>query len=50
MNLLKNKNFYKFLLPSLLGIFLFVTPIRQNGELTIPIAVAAHTLLDLIAP
>lgn len=50
MNLLKNKNFYKFLLPSLLGIFLFVTPIHQNGELTIPIAVAAHTLLDLIAP
>lgn len=50
MNLLKNKNFYKFLLPSLFGIFLFVTPIRHNGELTIPIAVAAHTLLDLIAP
>ena len=41
MHLLKDKRFYKFLLPSLAGAFLFVTPISQNGQLTIPIAVAA---------
>ena len=49
MNILKDKRFYKFLLPSLVGIFLFVTPVNQNGNLTIPIAVLANKLLDLIA-
>ena len=48
MNLLKNKQFYKFLFPSLIGMFLFVTPISQNGNLTIPIAVAANALLDFM--
>ncbi len=46
MKLLHNKKFYKFLLPSLVGAFLFVTPINQDGSLTIPIAVAANALLD----
>jgi len=46
MKLLKNKRFYKFLIPSLIGMFLFVTPINQDGNLTIPIAVAANALLD----
>lgn len=48
MKLLKNKNFYKFLIPSLIGIILFVLPIKQDGQFTIPIAVMAHGLLDLI--
>jgi len=48
MNILKDKRFYKFLLPSLVGIFLFVTPVNQNGNLTIPIAVLANKLLDLM--
>ena len=48
MNLLKQKNFYKFLIPSLIGAFLFVTPINQNGNLTIPVAVAANTLLEFM--
>ena len=48
MKLLKDKRFYKFLIPSLIGAFLFVTPINQNGNLTIPIAVAANGLLDLM--
>ena len=28
----------KFLIPSLIGIFLFMLPIKINGEFTIPIA------------
>ena len=46
MNLLKDKRFYRFLIPSLIGAFLFVTPINRDGSLTIPIAVAANVLLD----
>ena len=48
MNILKDKRFYKFLLPSLVGVFLFVTPINQDGNLTIPIAVLANLILDLM--
>ena len=48
MKLLHDKRFYRFLLPSLVGMFLFVTPIMQDGNLTIPIAVAANGLLDLM--
>lgn len=48
MKLLKNKNFYKFLIPSLIGMFLFVTPVQSDGNLTIPIAVIANALLDLM--
>ena len=46
--MLKEKRFYQFLIPSLLGAFLFVTPIWQNGNLTIPVAVAANKLLSLM--
>ena len=46
--MLKDKRFYKFLFPSLIGGFLFVTPINRGGSLTIPIAVAANALLDLM--
>ena len=31
MKLLKDSNFYKFLIPSLIGAFLFVIPISQGG-------------------
>ncbi len=48
MKLLKDKTFYKFLIPSLIGLFLFVTPIRSDGNLTIPIAVIANALLSLM--
>ncbi|MBQ8604182.1 MAG: YjiH family protein [Oscillospiraceae bacterium] len=48
MNILKEKRFYKFLIPSLIGIFLFVTPVNQDGNLTIPIAVLANRLLDMM--
>ena len=48
MKLLKDIRFYKFLVPSLVGTFLFVTPINQDGNLTIPIAVVANLLLELM--
>ena len=48
MNILKDKRFLKFLIPSLIGAFLFVTPIEQGGNMTIPIAVAANALLDVM--
>ena len=48
MKLLKDKTFCRFLIPSLIGIILFVTPVNQNGNLTIPIAVFANALLNLM--
>ena len=48
MKLLKDLRFYKFFIPSLIGAFLFVVPINQGGNLTIPVAVAANKLLDLM--
>ena len=48
MKHMKDIRFYKFLIPSLIGAFLFVVPVNQNGNLTIPIAVAANKLLELM--
>ncbi len=48
MKILKNKNFYRFLIPSLIGIFLFVTPVHSDGNLTIPVAVMANGLLKFM--
>ena len=48
MKLMKDIRFYKFLIPSFLGAFLFVVPVNQNGNLTIPIAIAANQLLTLM--
>lgn len=48
MKIFHDKRFLKFLFPSLIGAFLFVTPIKQNGNMTIPIAVAANKLLNLM--
>ena len=40
--------FLKFLVPSLLGVFLFLAPIEVNGNLTIPIAAIISTLSVLL--
>ena len=48
MKIFKDKRLYKFLIPSLIGVLLFVTPVKQNGDLTIPIAVIAGWLKDLM--
>lgn len=44
------KNTLKFIVPSLIGILLFVTPISYNGAITIPVAIMANLLLELINP
>ena len=48
MKYIKNENFLKFFIPSLIGAFLFVTPINQGGNLTIPVAVFANALLNFM--
>ena len=48
MKFWKDQRFYKFLIPSLIGAMLFVVPIYQDGNLTIPIAVMANGLLHLM--
>ena len=48
MKLFKDIRFYKFLIPSLIGAILFVVPVSQGGNLTIPIAIAANRLLDFM--
>ena len=48
MNLLKDKRFYLFLIPSLIGAFLFVTPIQHDGNLTITIAIIANFMLNCL--
>lgn len=48
MKLWKDRRFYRFLIPSLIGIFLFVTPIRHDGNLTIPVALAAGLFQKLL--
>lgn len=45
----KNKNtFWVFLIPSLLGLFLFMAPISFQGDITIPVAVLAKGLMALL--
>ncbi|MBY6185205.1 YjiH family protein [Marinobacter hydrocarbonoclasticus] len=39
------RNMLMFLLPSLIGVFLFMTPVSVNGSFTIPVAVLAKGLL-----
>jgi len=48
MKIFKDNRFLKFFIPSLIGIFLFVTPVNHGGNLTIPVAVLANMLLDFM--
>ncbi|WP_408006271.1 YjiH family protein [Pseudalkalibacillus sp. A8] len=41
-------NYLKFLIPSLIGIFLFMIPINYKGEVTIPVALLADWLQGLL--
>lgn len=53
---MKNKNIksnnlstmLKFIIPSILGVLLFMTPVSINGNLTIPIAIFSKFLQDLL--
>src|SRR5699024_2931095 len=49
MNNIKAKDHMKFIVPSLLGVFLFMTPIKVAGNFTIPIAVLAGFIQDGLA-
>ena len=48
MKLLKNRLFWRFLIPSLFGILLFVTPIKFEGNVSIPVAAASGVLQRLL--
>ncbi|MCY6484118.1 YjiH family protein [Clostridium aestuarii] len=41
-----SKNLFQFLIPSLLGILFFMTPILHNGKITIPIALLSNLVLN----
>ncbi|GEA51686.1 membrane protein [Vibrio inusitatus NBRC 102082] len=41
-------NFWKFFIPSIIGLFLFMAPISYDGNLTIPVAVLAKTLQGVL--
>lgn len=43
------KTFFTFLIPSAMGIFLFMTPISYNNEITIPIAILAGWVQEALA-
>lgn len=45
----KRSDYVKFLVPSLIGIFLFIVPIRYKGEITLPVAFLANGLGDILA-
>jgi len=42
--------YLKFLVPSLIGVFVFLFPVRQDGVLTIPMGVAAGWLSERFSP
>ncbi|MEG0823825.1 MAG: YjiH family protein [Erysipelotrichaceae bacterium] len=42
------KNNIKFILPSLLGVLLFMTPVKYDGNITIPVAILSNKLTDLL--
>ena len=48
MKYITDKRFFKFFIPSLIGAILFIVPINQDGNLSIPIAVVANLLLELM--
>jgi nucleoside recognition membrane protein YjiH len=51
-NSTKNRSSLKspllFIIPSLLGIILFMIPIKYNGEITIPVAILSNFLADVL--
>lgn len=48
MKLWKNSLFWRFLIPSSLGVFLFVMPVRCEGNISIPIAALSAILQRLL--
>ncbi|MEG3029858.1 MAG: nucleoside recognition domain-containing protein, partial [Oscillospiraceae bacterium] len=48
MKIFREKAFYKFLIPSSVGAFLFIIPLWYGGNATLPIAFAASFLLGIL--
>lgn len=48
MHKISSKGLLLFLIPSLIGIFLFMVPISVNGEISIPVAILAGWLGDVL--
>ena len=46
----KTTSFLKFVIPSLIGIFLFMIPISQDGSITILVAILSKWLQNLLSP
>ena len=44
------RTFFAFIVPSLIGVFLFMTPVAIGEAMTIPIAVMAKSLQAFVAP
>lgn len=40
--------FLKFLIPSVIGIFVFLVPLKIDGETTVPVAFFANTIIDFV--
>lgn len=45
----KTTDYLKFLIPSFIGIFLFIIPIKYEDNITLPVAFLANWLSDLLA-
>ena len=42
------RNWLMFIVPSLLGLLLFVTPVKMDGQFTIPVAILAGGLKAIL--
>lgn len=42
------KDNLKFILPSLLGVLLFMTPVKNDGEITIPVAILSKIVVNFL--
>ena len=42
------KDNFKFIIPSIIGILLFMIPIKHKGDITIPIAIFSGMLVDFL--
>lgn len=49
-NYTKSKSLFKFIVPSLIGIFLFMIPIPQDNSITIPVALLSKWLQNALEP
>ncbi|TLS36108.1 YjiH family protein [Pseudalkalibacillus caeni] len=47
-NTYSTSDYLKFIIPSLIGMFLFMVPIQYNGETTIPVAILAGELQGIL--